>query len=347
MSVEKGVVISGFQKDYELQSWNEQGEITKIEGMLTIAFLVVSPCSHIDNRKQLYLIMEIPYMVDMSYSSKKQFHVVNFNEYAELKNEVPKLKQKIKELESKLDKLNSFLKEVNSVIFHKTGGHACGIGPIETAHRLLERDKERDEQICQFENEIKKIKDENIGLKELLGKNTSGWEIIGDVAVGINPFTKEKEHFGFPRDFDENKSRNIHFTDENYYMCHFKYFYDDERPWPSGLSVEYDMPITLYKHLCNISKLSKQKTFDIHELQNEENIKDYILFKGGNLRGTYPIKVIKFINNTRGKSFDIHEFDKYCGFKDNRESRRQYIKKLIEWGLIKPTENQRIYQNLI
>jgi len=46
LSVEKSVVINFLNKDYEIQSWNEQGEIIQVEGMLTTAFLVVSPCSH-------------------------------------------------------------------------------------------------------------------------------------------------------------------------------------------------------------------------------------------------------------------------------------------------------------
>ncbi|GAF97272.1 unnamed protein product, partial [marine sediment metagenome] len=73
----------------------------------------------------------------------------------------------------------------------------------------------------------------------------------------------------------------------------------------------------------------------------------YILSKGGSLKGKYMRKAIKFLINTRGEKFDIHEFDKYCVFKDNRESRRQYIKKLIRWGLIEKTSNERVYQNLI
>jgi hypothetical protein len=57
--------------------------------------------------------------------------------------------------------------------------------------------------------------------------------------------------------------------------------------------------------------------------------------------------VIRFLLKTRGKKFEIHDFDKYCGFQDNRESRRLYIKKLIEWELIEQTKKQRVYQNLI
>ena len=69
-SVESGVVSCFCQKDYELESWNEQGEITKVEGMLTICFSYISSCSHIGNRKELYLIVKIPYTVSMFTEQK-------------------------------------------------------------------------------------------------------------------------------------------------------------------------------------------------------------------------------------------------------------------------------------
>ena len=71
------MVISTFQKDYELLSWNEQGEITQIEGMLTIAFLVISPCSHKDYWKQLYVIIKILYRVNMSNYISEDGLVIN------------------------------------------------------------------------------------------------------------------------------------------------------------------------------------------------------------------------------------------------------------------------------
>ena len=73
MTVKDKIAIGLLNKDYELLSWNEQGEITQIEGMLTICFSVVSPCSHLDNctnlKKMLYLIVRIPYLVNMSLES--------------------------------------------------------------------------------------------------------------------------------------------------------------------------------------------------------------------------------------------------------------------------------------
>lgn len=89
----------------------------------------------------------------------------------------------------------------------------------------------------------------------------------------------------------------------------------------------------------------KIKKSDRYKKQDEEIIKDYILSKGGNLRGKYPKNVIRFLNKKQGKLFDLIEFKKSCGFK-NRQSINIYIKKLIDWKLIKPTDNKNVYQNL-
>ncbi len=110
------VVTCSTGKDFEIQSWNEQGEIIKVEGMLTIAFSFIFPCSHIDRRKELYLIIKIPYMVDMST-----------NEYVDAKNDVKVVKragplltpeiyhhqnEKIKELSSKIERLEQEMEKL-------------------------------------------------------------------------------------------------------------------------------------------------------------------------------------------------------------------------------------------
>ena len=103
------MVIASFSKDYELSSWNEQGEILQKEGMLTVCFSYISLRSHKDNRKELYCVMKIPYMVNMST-----------NEYVDAKNNVKVVKhaepmltpelfhqqnEKIQELSFKIDRL--------------------------------------------------------------------------------------------------------------------------------------------------------------------------------------------------------------------------------------------------
>jgi cell division protein FtsL len=99
--LKRGVVISVFQKDYELRSWNKQGEITKVEGMLTIAFLVVSSCSHKDNWKQLYVIVKIPYLVNMFTQQEI------LEENWQLRKEIDGLKSRISKLELENNKLRA------------------------------------------------------------------------------------------------------------------------------------------------------------------------------------------------------------------------------------------------
>jgi len=55
-------------------------------------------------------------------------------------------------------------------------------------------------------------------------------------------------------------------------------------------------------------------------------------------------RIFRFLINRRGNTFDIEEFDKDCGFKGQRESRRQNIKKFIDWGFIEETKTQGIYR---
>ena len=221
------VVTCSIGKDFEIQSWNEQGEITKIEGILTVAFSFISFCSHRD-RKELYLIIKIHYMVNMPDSLKvvKEYDIYDMI-YRELNENNPKLEQYIKKLESEIYELKS---EKNNLLEH--------IGKIaKKIDKILEQYKTE-------KKENEKLKNENIGLRELLVKNSSGWEIIGDnVAVGVNPFTKKIEQYGFPKNFDEKKANDQHFTDDNFYMCNFKYFYQDDWPWPNGPRKLYDMPI--------------------------------------------------------------------------------------------------------
>ncbi len=365
-SVENGVVAVSFSKDYEIQSWNEQGEILHKEGMLTICFSYISLCSHRD-RKELYLIIKIPYMVNMSLKDKdfglgKGMLPVNIDLYAKWVEEVPKLEERIKELESenKELKLEISLTEKSFNEF----AERVGIKIDEHADEIIKKIepfaidyKKKLDELEDLTKKINGLQQEHQTLKEKLGIVDSEWQIERDLAWRNNPVTGEFEQYGFPTFFSVDKVRNLRFTDEKKYMYHFSYKISDEE------IKEYDMPVSLYNYIkkyydilsvdelfMSMKKEVEQKgkkEMDIHELQDEESLTKYILSKGGSLRGKYQIKAIKFIVKTRGKEFDIHEFDKYCGFQDNRESRRQHIKKLISWGLIKQTKNQRVYQNLI
>jgi len=159
-----------FSKDYEIQSWNEQGEIFKKEGMLTIAFSYVSFCSHKD-RKELYLIVKIPYLVNVSEIDKfipdKSMIDVNLEKYSEWVKEVPKLKQKIGELE----------KKVNDLI----------------------------QENEQLKEEIKKLKKENHRLKIISGELKSGWILEKNLLYRNNPQTGELEQYWVPFNFNYSK----------------------------------------------------------------------------------------------------------------------------------------------
>ena len=55
-------------------------------------------------------------------------------------------------------------------------------------------------------------------------------------------------------------------------------------------------------------------------------------------------KVLRFLIKRRGGIFNVKEFDEECGFKGQRQSRRLYIKKLIEWGFIEETKTKVNYK---
>ena len=316
MNKKHSILISSLQKDYEISSWNEQGEITRIEGILTIAFFI-SVCSHRD-RKQLYLIMKIPYTVNMQYVPKKDYHIPGNIKIVDGFPKTEETEQRIKKLEGRIKEL-------------------------ELENKILK------EKITELTKKVEDLKQENQTLKEKLGIVDSEWQFVRDLAKRINPITKQIESYNYPLGFETDRVEHLHLYWRDKDEYEFDYYVGDYKK--DKKYEEYRMSISLYEDLCKKEYEKKKQIeelqLDIHKLQNEEDINNYILSKGGNLRGKYLIKAIKFIYNTRGKSFEINEFDRYCGFKDNRESRRQYIKKLIEWELIKPTGNQRVYQNLI
>ena len=309
LSDENCVLICSFQKDYELQSWNEQGEMTKIEGMLTIAFSFIFSCSHRDE-KELYLMIKIHYLVNMSSLDKKR-----------LKKEFGLNRKQSDVLEKVLDaKPMEYLKEKKR-----------RIGWENAFHNLDNKVGELRLQISKLEQEIKELKKENICLKELLGKGSSGWEIKGDnVAVGLDPFDKTIKQYGFPKNFDEKKANDLHFTDDNFYMCSFKYYFMDSHPWPQGPSKEYDMPITLYDYLCSKSKIDVKTTKEVRQtskkgmpnkFKSPESLLQY--FRGTLGKGYYSYTLINiivpFIFENNKKPFGRKDASEYCKMKRGKK----------------------------
>ena len=115
-SVENGVVIASLSKDYEIQSWNEQGVILQKEGMLTICFSYISLCSHKDNRKELYLIMKIPYMVNMPIEENVIPERVELLP-ADLPKAFHEQRDEIEKIKSEID----ILKKANSIYEERIG----------------------------------------------------------------------------------------------------------------------------------------------------------------------------------------------------------------------------------
>jgi hypothetical protein len=303
---------------------NEHGEIIRIEGMLTIAFSFILPYTHRNVRKELYLIIKIPYLFRMSLeeetkSNKVETQPINLlKTFHKQRDEIEKLKLEITNLEKEK---SNYLKKISD---------------LENRFRRFE-DKNKS-------NKINELKEENRQLKVLCGKLDSGWIQELDWLYRYNPIGEPIGYF-CPKNFKYEKVTSIRFYSKSgVEWCTFWYKESDNH-----ITSNYSIPKDAFLWLQG--KLPEQKKgvkeIDIHELQSIEDITDFYISKGGKLRGKYPKKVIKFLYKTRGKSFDIHDFDRYCGFKDNRESRRLYIKKLIDFGFIKRTNNDRIYQNQI
>ncbi len=235
---------------------------------------------------------------------------------------------KIRELESKFETLET----ANYILRSE-------VKEFETkSDRILKENKIQKE-------EIGKLKNEKQQLKVLCGKADRGWIYELNWIYRYTPDTGEPIGHDCPKNFNYSRVTGIrYYLEDGVEWCTFWY-----KNYGRTISDDYTMPKDAFLWLKGElpEQKKKSKEIDIHDLANEEDIKNYYLLKGGTLRGKYPKKVIKFLNKTKGEKFDIHEFDQYCGFKDNRESRRQYIHNLIEWDLIKQTKNQRVYQNLI
>jgi len=357
-------IISVFQKDYELQSWNEQGEITKIEGMLTVAFSFIFSCSHKD-RKQLYLIMKIPYMVNMSKiqapSYKKPYYPKNYPpvglhpfEKNDVVKEYSKLKTWVAQFYGCLGKEWEFL----------SGRY--GLSPDEMAKELLKEFKRKDEKISPLENQIRQQREEleqridklekeknkqinalekhNALLSELLDERNSGWVTRRDLAIRTNPVPDEPNEFGFPLNFNEEKVHNLHSNEEKSTWCHFKYYSEE------GISElkEYDMPWSLYEFLSgrlqsNIKTKKIKKTTKKSRLvkfDSPESLLKYFKETLGDKFYSYSLIdiFVSFIFENIKKPIDLENARSYCEIKRGKKpvpaTIHKHLNLLIEHKII-------------
>lgn len=334
MSVDSGVVICFSEKDYELQSWNEQGEITQIEGMLTIAFLVVSPCSHKDDWKQLYLIIKIPYLVNMSKESEEQFMKVNLDEYVELKKEiVPKLKKRIENLEGENKELK-FEISLNESSF-KEFAERFGIKLEEHTNELMKKIELVSNAYTKKLDELENLKIENQTLKERLGIVDSEWQFQRDLAKRVNPITKKHESYNFPLGFKESRVEHLHHPGDNEYMYEFDYYVGD---WDKSKKYEqYKMSVSLYDFLCKESfELEQKKEKEEKEsvIATQDGIKKHLENYGIKYYGLEYLDItIDFILENRGKTFETQFFKGQCKI-DSRTTVNDYLNMFYEAKII-------------
>ncbi len=304
MSVENGVVISLLNKDYELQSWNEQGEITTIEGMLTIAFSVVSSCSHRD--KQLYLTIKIPYMVNMPMS------------YSTLETEYKKTKEELGQEEERLTKLWDVYKE-QEAIMNRLNEETKG---LKSENKRLKN--KLDFSLLNIDEALKK---ENLALKEYLGKVDSDWKRERGLYFRVNPVTKKIEKYkNLPTDFSVDKVENFD-IDDDFGMCTFLYTVGDH-------SRHFEIPYSLYRDITG-EKTAMIK-LDIHEIQKLKDMKRFIINidEKAKVDKKYFNQFANFLLDNRDEKIKTEEF-----FKNIKHKSRQSIYNLIHdferWEFIK------------
>jgi hypothetical protein len=279
----EGLVICSFFKDYEIQLLNKQGEIIQKEGMLTIAFSFIFYNYCIDRRKELYLIIKIPYIISMSLEEKNEVEVEEDESLPidSKKNEKDlKLKHKISELE----------KELNQV---------------------LENNKKQKE-------EIEKLKKENLRLRIISGETKSGWKQERDWIERDDPITGEPDGYRCPFVFNRNKIINFEkfFNKEkNELWCKFRHPYLE---WPR---YEFNMPFTAYLRLKGVLPEQKKKEKKpipkrdrAIKFKSPESLLQYFKEKLGKKYHSFSFLeiIILFIFENIKKSFNVENVRNYC-----------------------------------
>jgi len=334
------VVICSFSKDYEFMSWNEQGEITYFEGMLTICFLVVSPCFHIDNWKQLYLIIKIPYMVNMSDCMSEDGLVINdivVKKEITAEEEIELLKRAI--IDSFDGEEYKLFHPHHEKIFDTYKENIDKVKKLEIRVKNLEREnKELKDKIEALEkklDEMDKIKKENLRLKIISGEAKSGWIQERDLLRRPHPITGETDGHRCPFDFNFNlvEYLNIYFNyEKKEQWCNFWH------PYPkSGSSTKkFDMPHTGYLFLKGElpeQKKDKPKKFDSIEIKKYDDLTKHIELFGFSEYSYRKLEnVFEFLKEHKGKTFSRQYFTGNCDISPRTVSK--YLKMLEECKLI-------------
>jgi len=355
------VVISSFQKDYELQSWNEQGEITEIEGMLTIAFSFIFPCSHIDGRKELYLIIKILYMVYMprDYEELLKSKLENNKDRLELfdklvpsllkefekeKSQRIMLENKIRNFEAKIQK--SDLKDMDF-------GLGEGLPPVNLdkyAEWVVEipKLKERVKELEKNLDEMNEIKKENLRLKIISGEAKSGWKKDRDMIERDNPITGKVEHYKCPIRFEHHRVRNLKYLDDRRLKVEF--YHDGKWPYDQGY---YPMATDAYLWLCGRLPEQKKeklesKKMDIHSINSVQEMNKFIksIDKDAKLHRKFFHQTANYLLRNRDSRIKFADYKKYVKF-SGRQIGYDWLNDFQRWGFVKKVPNKKGYWDVI
>lgn len=261
----------------------------------------------------------------------------------------------IKEYNALDEEYAEFIKKNNEKIKKSNEIYKKYKEQIIEIRQLKDNEKIKDNEIIELKQKIKKLKDDEFSniltitgfiykndyledeifdLKELLGQKHSDWHIERNIAWRYDVNKLKPEKYEIPINFDVGKVKIIDFNDA-FQMVSFKH--EDD----FGEEKYYEIPISLYDLLGGkLFKSVKEKTKNLQgskDLTNDE-IKKILISKGWNLRGKYIGKIINFMKEYWEKTFLTKDFNDYCGF-NNRETRRQHLKKLIISGLVKKVKN--------
>lgn len=178
------------------------------------------------------------------------------------------------------------------------------------------------------------LEEKIFALKEMLGHENLDWHIERNMAWrwGLDKLKPEK--YEIPINFDVGRVKFIDF-DDSFQMVSFNH--EDD----FGEDKFYKIPISLYEILGGkLFKGVKEKKMALHitKVIPIDEIKKILISTGWNLRGKYIGKMLIFIKDYFGKTFLTKDFNDFCGF-ENRETRSQYLKKLIISGLVKKVKN--------
>lgn len=199
------------------------------------------------------------------------------------------------------------------------------------------KNNQNQEKIKKLKNEISYEKEAKFALREFFSKEHSNWHVEAGLAWRFKLTDGKIERYVVPKSFNINRVENLTF-DDDFYMCSFKY--DTGRMFDNNY---FKIPCSLYQYLggelfSNNSECNSN--FEFREIRTISDLEKLVLLRGGSIKGKHLRSFLHFYlskynleSNNRFTKKEYNIFFKHI----NRETRRQYLKKLIEWGLIYET----------